>query len=94
MPKGFKTRPRTWLLTRWFIAPLALLATLAACSTAVEVPQATNTGMATTTVASANFPTATVVSVGDGDTMRINYEGQDITVRMACIDAPERAQTP
>jgi micrococcal nuclease len=80
---------RLWQL----LLPLAL-AILAACSTAVEVPQATSTGEAPTTVASVNFPSATVVSVGDGDTMRINYQGQTITVRLACIDAPETAQTP
>ena len=81
-------------MTRWFIAPLALLATLAACSASVEVPQATSTGATPTAVASVNYPAATVVSVGDGDTMRINYQGQTITVRLACIDAPETAQTP
>ena len=80
-------------MTRWFIAPLSLLASLAACSASVEVPQATSTGAATT-VASVNFPSATVVSVGDGDTMRINYQGQTVTVRLACIDAPETAQAP
>lgn len=74
---------RLWQL----LLPLAL-ATLAACSTAVEVPQATST------VASVNFPTATVVSVGDGDTMRINYQGKTVTVRLTCIDAPETDQTP
>jgi micrococcal nuclease len=67
------------------LSPLAL-ATLAACSAAV-VPQAT------TTVASVNVPSSTVVSVGDGDTMRINYQGQTEPVRLACIDAPETAQT-
>ena len=81
-------------MTRWFIALLALLAVAACSNTAVEVPQATGTSAATTTVANVNFPSATVVSVGDGDTMRINYQGQTVTVRLACIDAPETAQTP
>ena len=80
---------RLWQL----LSPLAL-ATLAACSTAVELPQATGTGAAPTTVASVNFPSATVVSVGDGDTLRMNYQGESITVRFACIDAPENSQTP
>ena len=80
---------RLWQL----LSPLAL-ATLAACSTAVEVPNAASTGAATPAVASVNFPSATVVSVGDGDTMRINYQGETVTVRLACIDAPELAQTP
>lgn len=36
---------------------------------------------------------AAVVSVGDGDTMRVkNSAGKLITVRLACIDAPETAQ--
>lgn len=34
----------------------------------------------------------TVVSVGDGDTFRVNKEGKTITVRLACIDAPETTQ--
>ena len=37
---------------------------------------------------------ATVVSVGDGDTMRVNDAGKRLTIRMACIDAPETAQRP
>ena len=81
-------------MTRWFIASLALLATVAACSTSAVLPQATDTGAAPTTVASVSFPSATVVSVGDGDTMRINYQGETVTVRLACIDAPETDQTP
>lgn len=36
----------------------------------------------------------TVVSVGDGDTLRIREVGQVTTVRLACIDSPERAQSP
>lgn len=41
-----------------------------------------------------NLPTATVVSVGDGDTLTVNQQGQVITVRLGCIDAPEMAQSP
>ena len=37
---------------------------------------------------------ATVVSVGDGDTLRVQAEGRSITIRLACIDAPETAQSP
>jgi endonuclease YncB( thermonuclease family) len=37
---------------------------------------------------------ATVLSVGDGDTLRVHSGQQRITVRLACIDAPETAQTP
>lgn len=36
----------------------------------------------------------TVVSVGDGDTLRVTDGGQRLTIRMACIDAPETAQRP
>jgi endonuclease YncB( thermonuclease family) len=37
---------------------------------------------------------ATVVSVGDGDTLRVSNAGRPITIRLACIDAPETAQSP
>jgi endonuclease YncB( thermonuclease family) len=37
---------------------------------------------------------ATVLSVGDGDTLRVRQGGRSITVRLACIDAPEMAQRP
>ncbi|WP_411868912.1 thermonuclease family protein [Vulcanococcus limneticus] len=38
--------------------------------------------------------TATVVSIGDGDTIRVGDTGRLVTVRLACIDAPEMAQAP
>jgi endonuclease YncB( thermonuclease family) len=37
---------------------------------------------------------ATVLSIGDGDTIRVRQAGRAITVRLACIDAPELAQSP
>ena len=37
---------------------------------------------------------ATVVSIGDGDTLRIRQSGQVTTIRLSCVDAPERAQSP
>lgn len=37
---------------------------------------------------------ATVISVGDGDTLRVVEGGKRITIRLACIDAPETAQAP
>jgi endonuclease YncB( thermonuclease family) len=38
--------------------------------------------------------TATVLSIGDGDTIRVRQAGKALTVRLACIDAPETAQGP
>ena len=37
---------------------------------------------------------ATVLSIGDGDTIRVHQAGRALTVRLACIDAPETAQSP
>ena len=37
---------------------------------------------------------ATVASVGDGDTIRIRDGSENLTVRLACIDAPEISQDP
>jgi endonuclease YncB( thermonuclease family) len=37
---------------------------------------------------------ATVLSVGDGDTVRVSEGAKRITTRLACIDAPETAQAP
>ena len=35
---------------------------------------------------------ATVLSIGDGDTIRVRQAGRTLTVRLACIDAAETAQ--
>jgi len=35
-----------------------------------------------------------VLSIGDADTIRVRQGGRAITVRLACIDAPETAQSP
>jgi micrococcal nuclease len=35
-----------------------------------------------------------VVSVGDGDTLRVAISGKTEIIRMACIDAPETKQAP
>ena len=42
----------------------------------------------------ANFPTCNVKpgSVYDGDTLRLNCSGQELKIRFACIDAPEKKQ--
>ena len=34
------------------------------------------------------------LSIGDGDTLRVATDGTTITVRLACVDAPETSQTP
>ena len=39
-------------------------------------------------------PGATIISIGDGDTIRIRDGAEKLTVRLACIDAPEISQTP
>ena len=38
--------------------------------------------------------TGTISSVGDGDTIRVRTSAQTLTVRLACIDAPEMSQRP
>ena len=37
---------------------------------------------------------ATVVSVGDGDTLRVSSNSVVTTVRLGCVDAPETRQVP
>ena len=37
---------------------------------------------------------ATVISVGDGDTIRVFENSSPLTIRIACIDAPESSQAP
>jgi hypothetical protein len=48
----------------------------------------------TPVVAIAQTLTGRVVSVGDGDTLRVTTGGKTVTVRLACVDAPETAQAP
>jgi endonuclease YncB( thermonuclease family) len=38
--------------------------------------------------------TATVISIGDGDTLRVRDGSRTLNVRLACIDAPETSQAP
>jgi endonuclease YncB( thermonuclease family) len=44
--------------------------------------------------ASAQPQRAVVLSIGDGDTIRVRKGNRAFTVRLACIDAPETAQSP
>lgn len=37
---------------------------------------------------------ATVLSVGDGDTIKVKGNTGNITVRLGCLDSPERNQNP
>jgi micrococcal nuclease len=38
--------------------------------------------------------TGAIVSVGDGDTLRVRTPDKTLTVRLSCVDAPEMAQAP
>lgn len=66
--------------------PRGFLLSLAAC--AAVVPLAWPAGAASRRL------TAIVLSIGDGDTIRVRHAGRALTVRLACIDAPEAAQGP
>lgn len=67
--------------------------TLAMASKALLVVAAL-TALAWPVGVAAQGVTATVLSIGDGDTIRIRQAGKVLTVRLACIDAPETAQGP
>lgn len=51
-----------------------------------------NLAYATQAAAAKTLPTAEVVSVGDGDTLRVRGQDGPITIRLACVDAPESSQ--
>jgi micrococcal nuclease len=51
-----------------------------------------NLAYAAELTAAKSLPTATVISVGDGDTLRVQLQGNPVTIRVACIDAPETNQ--
>jgi micrococcal nuclease len=51
-----------------------------------------NLAYATQAAAAKTLPTAEVVSVGDGDTLRVQGQDGPVTIRLACVDAPESSQ--
>jgi endonuclease YncB( thermonuclease family) len=63
-----------------WLAPLSLLGILVS----LHMPMASQ----------AQTDRATVLSIGDGDTIRVRQAGKALAVRLACIDAPENVQTP
>ena len=67
-------------MSNFWLAPLSLLGILVS----LHMPMASQ----------AQTGRATVLSIGDGDTIRVRQAGKALTVRLACIDAPENVQTP
>lgn len=51
-----------------------------------------NLAYAAQAAAAKTLPTAEVVSVGDGDTLRVQGPDGPLTIRLACVDAPESSQ--
>ena len=88
-------------MKRWLITAL-LFAT--GCTTQTQTPigeqppqpinptTEADATVGTPTVAQNDLPQ--VVSVGDGDTLRVKRGNKTITIRLGCIDAPETAQRP
>jgi len=50
--------------------------------------------LSSTLAAVAQTRMATVLSIGDGDTLRVREGNRTVNVRLACIDAPETSQAP
>ena len=71
-------RPLAALLLAVAMAQMAPMAPMAISPAAVAGPEVR----------------ATVLSIGDGDTIRVQQGQQRLTIRLACIDAPEMAQAP
>ena len=58
--------------------------------TPASIRQTTISSQTTSISQAAGSPT--VLSIGDGDTLRVQAQGQTLTVRLACVDAPELNQ--
>lgn len=44
-------------------------------------------------IAQSSMVSGTIINTGDGDTLRANINGQPTTVRLTCVDAPEKKQS-
>ena len=82
------------------VAALGLVVVVSGCSgpppgdvIALSTEPGAITDSSSPVAASKTLPTATVVSVGDGDTLRVQLQGTPVTIRVACIDAPESNQS-
>ncbi len=63
----------------------------------IDVPQLTAgllVALLAALPAQAQIRTGTVLSIGDGDTLRVREGNRTVNVRLACIDAPESSQAP
>jgi micrococcal nuclease len=74
------------------LLPLLLATGCSSTQPQSEVSQPSTQGLTTVAspIAQNNLPS--IISVGDGDTVGVQRGGKTITVRLACIDAPETAQ--
>ena len=76
---GVSPMPGSRLVSSWLALALAI---------------STITSRGATAAAPAGAFNAIVISVGDGDTLRVSTGSRPLTIRLACIDAPETAQSP
>jgi micrococcal nuclease len=87
---------------RWLATALLLLTTGCTSQPQTPVSEQPSQTVSPATEASVSVPTPVVarnelpqvVSVGDGDTLRVKQGGKTITLRLGCIDAPESTQAP
>lgn len=84
---------RVRYLTLGLLALVPLLASRAMADAPATVAPAQPVP-AVAPAATLNLPTGMVSSIADGDTLRMAYQGKLVTVRLACVDAPEISQVP